>query len=126
MVASMSDSFRSFEAGPDPFGKTWQVEFGWLQTGTSIRHADTVDVKFFLTSGSESAEKIVALPHPHLLAIAQSEGREVTDPWCAKIAARRLSEIVETGEDMEKTLVTLTSDQLRRCAAALDGSAVKS
>ena len=39
-------NYRMFEAGPDPFGRHWQVEFRWLQTGISIRHADTVDVKF--------------------------------------------------------------------------------
>lgn len=120
----MSDSFRSFEAGPDPFGKTWQVEFGWLQTGTSIRHADTVDVKFFLISGSETAEKIVALPHPDLLAIAQSEGREVTDPWCAKLASARLREMIESGEDLEKTLVTLSGDHLRRITTIVQRSTV--
>ena len=42
----MIKNFRDFEAGPDPFGRTWQVYFRWLQTGISIRHADTVDVKF--------------------------------------------------------------------------------
>ncbi len=42
----MPDNFRRFQAGPDPFGRVWEVEFRWLQTGISIRHADTVDVKF--------------------------------------------------------------------------------
>jgi hypothetical protein len=45
-LMEMADNSRRFEAGPDPFGRTWQVEFRWLQTGISIRHADTVDVKF--------------------------------------------------------------------------------
>ena len=42
----MVENFRRFQAGPDPFGRTWEVEYRWLQTGISIRHADTVDVKF--------------------------------------------------------------------------------
>ena len=34
--------------------------------GISIRHADTVDVKFVLwTEGEEKQEKVIALPHPH-------------------------------------------------------------
>jgi hypothetical protein len=45
----MNDQSRLFEAGPDPFGRTWKVQFRWLQTGISIRHADTVDVKFWVS-----------------------------------------------------------------------------
>ena len=41
-------NFRQFEAGPDPFGRKFQVYFKWLQTAISLRHADTVDVKFVL------------------------------------------------------------------------------
>ena len=41
-------NFRQFEAGPDPFGRKFQVFFKWLQTAISIRHSDTVDVKFIL------------------------------------------------------------------------------
>ena len=41
-------NFRQFEAGPDPFGRKFQVMFKWLQTAISMRHADTVDVKFIL------------------------------------------------------------------------------
>ena len=63
-------NYRQFEAGPDPFGRTWQVEFRWLQTGISIRHADTVDVKFAVSSdGIDPEEKVIALPHPALLQI---------------------------------------------------------
>ena len=36
----MPENFRAFEAGPDPFGQTWQVEFRWIQNAISIRHAD--------------------------------------------------------------------------------------
>jgi hypothetical protein len=25
-------NFREFEAGPDPFGRTWRVKFKWLLT----------------------------------------------------------------------------------------------
>ena len=41
-------NFRQFEAGPDPFGRKFQVMFKWLQTAISIRHSDTIDVKFVL------------------------------------------------------------------------------
>ena len=116
----MVENFRSFELGPDPFGKKWQVEFAWLQTGIAIRHADTVDVKFFLSHEGEKLEKVVALNHPDLLDLSARDDRPLTDPWCARLAALHLKQMVETGEDMEKSLVTVSPTQLRRYAAQLD------
>ena len=75
----MQEHFRRFEVGPDPFGRNWLVQFRWLQTGISIRHADTVDVKFFLKcdDGTEE-EKVIALPHPALLQICEQRNRKLT------------------------------------------------
>lgn len=109
----MQEHFRQFEVGPDPFGRNWTVQFRWLQTGISIRHADTVDVKFFLKcdDGSEE-EKVVALPHPALLEVCKERGRKLTDPWCLKIAALHVRRMLETAEDIEKTIVTLTAAEI--------------
>jgi hypothetical protein len=119
----MSDNDRRFEAGPDPFGRTWQVEFRWQQTGISIRHADTVDVKFIVwTEGSDpepKQEKIVALPHLSLLALSKSTGHALTDPWCLKLAAKHLRYMFTSGEDLEKPLVTLSPADLERAAGVL-------
>ena len=116
----MVENTRRFEAGPDPFGRTWEVEFRWLQTGISIRHADTVDVKFVLwTEGEEKQEKVIALPHPHLLALSAETGHPLTDPWCMRLAARHLKYMIESGEDLEKTLVTLSLPAMRRVAGDL-------
>jgi len=118
----MLENSRRFAAGPDPFGRTWQVEFRWLQTGISIRHADTVDVKFVLwTEGPEKnqedkQEKVIALPHPHLLTLSAETGHALTDPWCMRLAAQHLKHMIESGEDLEKTLVTLTLPALQRVA----------
>ena len=61
-------NFRQFEAGPDPFGRKFQVFFKWLQTAISMRHADTVDVKFVLVDeDGGQTEKTIALPHADLL-----------------------------------------------------------
>jgi hypothetical protein len=108
----MSDQSRLFQAGPDPFGRMWNVQFRWLQTGISIRHADTVDVKFWVsTNGSELEEKVIALPHPDLLRLT-SNGRTLTDPLCLRLAAAHLKHMIETSEDMDKTLVTLKPEEL--------------
>jgi hypothetical protein len=108
----MSDQCRLFQAGPDPFGRMWQVQFRWLQTAISIRHADTVDVKFWVsTGGAEPEEKVIALPQSDLLKLTQN-GRTLTDPLCMRLAALHLKHMIETSEDFDKTLVTLRPEQL--------------
>jgi hypothetical protein len=116
----MPENPRRFTAGPDPFGRTWEVEFRWLQTGISIRHADTVDVKFVVwTEGEPKHEKVIALPHPELLALTRETGHPLTDPWCLKLAGHHLASMIESGEDLEKTLVTLSPADLRRASGTL-------
>ena len=113
-------NFRQFDAGPDPFGRKFHVYFKWLQTAISIRHSDTVDVKFLLEdeAGGRS-EKTVALPHAALLAVSSESKRQMDDPWCSRIAELHLLHLVETGEDMEKDLVTLTKPEIQQYAAQI-------
>jgi len=113
-------NFRQFEAGPDPFGRKFQVYFKWLQTAISLRHADTVDVKFILEEeGGIRSQKTIALPHADLLEAAREVERAMDDGWCARLAARHLMHLIETGEDMEKELVTLSPAEIRKYAAEL-------
>jgi len=108
-------SYREFEAGPDPFGRKFQVMFKWLQTAISIRMADTVDVKFILEDENGArTEKTIALPNADLLRVSRETGRPIDDPWCARLAASHLIYLVETGEDMEKDLVTVLPADLKR------------
>ena len=112
-------NFRDFEAGPDPFGRKYQVLFKWLQTAISLRHADTVDVKFMLVDADGAgSEKTIAIPHADLCNTSNELGRPFDDPWCARIAAAHLIHLIETGEDMEKDLVTIAPGDLRRYASA--------
>ncbi|MDX2269238.1 MAG: hypothetical protein NW208_14105 [Bryobacter sp.] len=124
----MIDNFRAFSAGPDPFGRTWQLSFRWQQNAISIRHADTVDVKYDLAckeenSEEETLEKVVALPHALLLAISQEMGRPITDSWCMRLGGLHLAHMVETWEDMDKTLITLNAEQIRALAEELAAAA---
>ena len=116
-------SFRDFEAGPDPFGRTWQIKFKWLQTAISLRHSDSVDVKFILRSDDTQMEKTISLRHPDLLELSEKSGRPLTDPWCSRLAALHLQDIIETGEDMEKSLVTPSLEQLARWNSQLFAAA---
>jgi len=119
----MLDNFREFQAGPDPFGRTWRVHFDWLQNGISIRHADTVDVKFAVSAdGAPFEERILALPHPALLAASKQAGHALTDAWCLKIAALHLQRMLLTGEDLEKTLVTVPESGIEQHAREIKGA----
>ncbi|HXS95529.1 MAG TPA: hypothetical protein VN736_13080 [Candidatus Limnocylindrales bacterium] len=110
-------NFRTFEAGPDPFGRKFQVLFKWLQTAISLRHADTVDVKFVLADeAGEASEKTIALPHADLRQLSQETGRTMDDAWCARIAMLHLLHLIETGEDLEKNLVTVSAVDMKAYA----------
>jgi hypothetical protein len=113
-------NFRQFEAGPDPFGRKFQVFFKWLQTAISLRHADTVDVKFVLEDeDGGKIEKTIALGNADLLRLSRETSRALDDPWCARLAELHLLHLVQTGEDMEKDLVTVPWEHLVRYAAEI-------
>ena len=117
----MIENFRRFQAGPDPFGRTWDVEFRWQQNGISIRHADTVDVKFHLyADGRDLEERVIALPHPDLVALCAELHRPLTDALVMKLAALHLREMILSDKDMEKQLVTVTLEDMQRHTRALD------
>jgi hypothetical protein len=105
-------NFREFQAGPDPFGVTWQVHFKWLQTAISIRHSDSVDVKFILSDGATEIEKTISMQHRDLLELSRKSGVAMTDAWCARLAMLHLKYLVTSGEDMEKDLVTVPPKEL--------------
>src|SRR5260370_6403126 len=96
-------NFRQFEAGPDPFGRKFQVLFKWMQTAISLRHADTVDVKFILVdeNGGRTG-KTIALPLADLLRVPKKAGGKMDDPLGSPICAMHLQHLVETGEDNYK------------------------
>ena len=116
----MLENFRCFQTGPDPFDRVWDVEFRWQQNGITIRHADTVDVKFNIwTEGEPKQERVIALNHPGLLKLSAKTGHPLTDAWCLKLAALHLKHMIETDEDMEKTLATPAYAELERHANSI-------
>lgn len=111
-------NFRQFEAGPDPFGRKFEVLFKYQQNGISIRHANSVEVAFVVTGDGVSTRKTIAMPHPDLLAL----GRPIDDSFCSRLAAMHLQHMIETGEDMEKEYVTVPLSHLRKYAEAIPRS----
>ena len=113
-------NYREFDAGPDPFGRKFHVYFKWLQPAISLRHADTVDVKFVIAEeGGASVEKTIAMQHADLVRLSKENSRRLDDPWSARLAAIHLVHLISTGEDIEKDLVTVTPADLKRYAAEL-------
>ena len=112
-------NFRQFEVGPDPFGRKWQVQFKWLQTAISLRHSDTVDVKFMLQSDDTRVQKQIAMPHVDLLELSRRTEHEMSDAWCSRLAGLHLKRMVESGEDLEKDLVTVRMSEMAEYAAEI-------
>jgi len=114
----MSDDPRRFQVA-DPFGRTWDVDFRWHQNAITIRHADAIDCKYYLSCGDEKRELVVALRHPDLLRVAAERGRELSDPWVIRLAGRHVRHMISTWEDMDKVLVTVPFADLVRHSLAI-------
>jgi hypothetical protein len=107
------ENFRDFEVGTDPFGRAWRAQFKYLQTGISIRHSDSVDVRYVLNNGEEDdMQKTIVIPNAEIRAYAQRTGRKITDPWCARIAMCKLRHAITTAEDLEKDFLTVTPQEI--------------
>lgn len=113
------DNFRDFQIGPDPFGQTWHVMFKYLQTGISIRHSDSVDVRFVLDNGMDHVQKTVVLPHADLRAYAQRTGRTISDAWCSRLARLKLQHVIENAEDIEKDYLLVTPKDIEEFDSAI-------
>lgn len=114
----MSPDLRHFKVA-DPFGRTWNVEFRWQQNAISIRHADAIDCKYYISCGDEKRELVVALRHPDLLEVAARRGRPLSDPWVIRLANCHVRHMISTWEDMEKALVTVPLAELERHSLAI-------
>lgn len=115
----MVENFRNFETGPDPFGRSWKLTFRWQQNAISIRHADTIDVKYELECDGEKQEKVVALPLPLLLKVSAALKRGITDAWVMKLGGLHLIEMISTWQDMDNQLVTANIEEISAYAKVI-------
>ena len=113
------ENFRDFQIGPDPFGQTWHAMFKYLQTGISIRHSDSVDVRFVLDNGAERMQKTVVLPHADIRSYAERTGRKIDDGWCSRVAALKLKRAIENAEDLEKDYLLVSPREIEQFDAAI-------
>ena len=93
--------------------------YGGSVTGSGALQFTSAAYQVDETGGQ--TEKTIALPHADLLRVSRETGRPMDDPWCSRLAAHHLLRLVETGEDIEKDLVTVAPADLARYAASLKG-----
>ena len=107
----MSENARRFSVS-DPFGRAWDVEFRWQQNAISIRHADAIDCKYYLSTGEERRELVVSLPHADLLAVAAEAGRELSDAWVIRLAELHVRRLISNWEDLDKAIAVVSREQI--------------
>ena len=100
--------YRNFEVVSEITGDQHKVELRWMQTAISLRHSDTVDVKFLVNG----AAKVVALPHAALEQATREVGVPLQDELCLRIAAEHLREALFTGADAEEDLLTVAPSRV--------------
>jgi len=120
----MSENFRRFSVA-DPFGRTWDVEFRWQQNAISIRHADAIDCKYYISTAGEKRELVVSLPHAALLAVAGQAGRELSDAWVSRLAGLHVERMISGWEDLDKTIAVLTPGEISAYNQALEATAAQ-
>lgn len=121
----MRENFRHFTVN-DPFGRTWDVEFRWQQNAISIRHADAIDCKYYISTSEERRELVVSLPHPAVLAVAGQAGRELSDAWVIRLAGLHVERMISNWEDLDKAIAVLSRDEISAYNRTLEEAAAHS
>ena len=106
------ENFRDFEVGPDPFNRMWRAQFKYLQTGISIRHSDSVDVRYVLSTEGEQAQKTVVIGNADIRAYNARTNRPVSDAWCSRIAMCKLIDSIETAEGLDKDYLQVSAAEI--------------
>jgi hypothetical protein len=65
-----------------------------------------------LNDGKNENYKTISMQHRDLLELAAKAGVAMTDPWCSRLAMLHLKYLIESGEDMEKDLVSVSPKEL--------------
>ena len=101
-------NYRDFHTQSALTGQEYHCVFVYLQTAISLRHSDTVDVKFRVNG----AGVVVALPHTAWVTYQQEAGQPLTDARATEVAAAILKEALERGEDIELLDLNPAADEV--------------
>ena len=100
--------YRDFQVRSSLTQQDYHCQFVYLQTAISLRHSDTVDVKF-LVNGTGV---VVALPHTAWVEYQHRTGQPLTDGHASEVAASLLQEALERGDDIELLDLSPTTAQV--------------
>src|SRR5262249_3665799 len=89
--------YRDFQVRSSLTQQDYHCQFVYLQTAISLRHSDTVDVKFRVNGEGV----VIALPHTAWVEYQHRTGQPLTDQLAAQVAASLLQEALERGDDVE-------------------------
>jgi hypothetical protein len=107
-------NYRDFKTQSALTGQEYQCRFVYLQTAISLRHSDTVDVKFRVNGEGV----VVALPHTAWVEYAHRASQPLTDERAARVAAGILKESLERGDAVELLELNPAADEVVRRAMA--------
>jgi len=108
-------NYREFKTQSTLTGQDYQCRFVYLQTAISLRHSDTVDVKFRVNGEGV----VVALPHTAWVEYQNRAKQPLTDERAARVAAGILRESLERGDDVELLELNPEADEVVRRAMAV-------
>ena len=94
--------YEEFSVPSPASGKIQHCRFHTLMTGISLRHSDTVDVKFLV----DGKGVVIALPHVAFAEHHRRTGRALTDAMAIQMAGLFLKELLEKGERVQDQLLT--------------------
>ena len=100
--------YHDFQVRSGLTHEEYKCHFVYLQTAISLRHSDTIDVKF-LVNGTGV---IVALPHTAWVEYSKRAGHPLTDDKAAQAAATLLREALERGDNVELLDLNPTAQQV--------------
>jgi len=89
--------YTDFQARSGLTQQEYHCQFVYLQTAISLRHSDTVDVKFRVNGTGV----VIALPHTAWGEYQKRTGKPLTDERATQAAAAMLQEALERGDDIE-------------------------
>ncbi|MBI2678887.1 MAG: hypothetical protein HYX28_08900 [Candidatus Koribacter versatilis] len=108
--------YSDFQAHDRWSGKPVHCVFQALITAISTRHADAIDVKFFV----DGRPVWIAMPHTAWVEFhARSGGRVLTDPLAIQAAGHYLKQAIEDGSESGREMYSLSTEETLRHVQAV-------
>jgi hypothetical protein len=101
-------NYRDFHTQSALTAQDYHCLFVYLQTAISLRHSDTVDVKFRVNGTGV----VVALPHTAWGEYEKKARKPLTDARATEVAAGLLKEALERGDDIELLDLNPAADEV--------------